>query len=390
MGIKLTVLLLLITGSILPMNAQSRKVPGVVVNYIPASTNTYIGSPAICILPDGGYIASNDYFGSGTTEDQQGLTSVFKSTDKGKSWKKISEIKGQFWSNLFVHQKVLYIMGTWKHSGNFILRRSLDGGVTWSEPSDGQNGLLLEGEYHTAPTPVVIHDGRIWRALENTKSLPTAPGIHFKAMVISAPVNADLLNAANWTTTNCLPSDITFLNGKLRGWLEGNAVVTPEGKMADILRVETTEEGRDLAAIVTISEDGLSASFDPANGFIDFVGGSKKFTIRYDETAKCYWTIANMIPKEFVHLPAAAVRNTLVLSSSADMRNWTVHKVLLHHPDIKKHGFHYVDWQFDGQDIIYLSRTAYDDKMGGANNFHNANYLTFHRIKDFRKLLKRE
>jgi hypothetical protein len=96
-------------------------------------------------------------------------------------------------------------------------------------------------------------------------------------------------------------------------------------------------------------------------------------------------TAANMVKEEFSHLPAAKVRNTLVLKSSPDLKNRTVHKILLEHPDVEKHGFQYVDWQFNGRHIIFLSRTAYDDEYGGAHNYHDANYLTFHRIKNFRK-----
>ena len=44
--------------------------------------------------------------------------------------------------------------------------------------------------------------------------------------------------------------------------------------------------------------------------------------------------------------------------------------------------FQYIDWQFDGEDIIYISRTAYD----GAANFHDANRVTFHRVEGFKKL----
>ena len=33
-------------------------------------------------------------------------------------------------------------------------------------------------------------------------------------------------------------------------------------------------------------------------------------------------------------------------------------------------------------DIIYVLRTAY----GGAHNFHDSNRITFHRVRDFRKL----
>jgi len=363
--------------------SQQDKVPGIVVNHIPASAKVYIGSPSICILPDGDFVASHDHFGPGSTEYKQALTAIFKSTDKGKTWKKISEINGQFWSNLFVHNNELYIMGTWKHHGNFIIRRSTDGGLTWSEPADKNRGLLLEGEYHTAPVPVILHNGRLWRAIENARSTTEKWGIRYSAMVISVPADAYLLNAENWRASNYLTYDSIYLNGHFGGWLEGNAVVTPEGNLVDILRVATSENGRDLAAIVEISEDGTAASFDPLTGFMDFDGGARKFTIRYDKLTKRYWTITNKITEEFADLPAGSVRNTLVLKSSADLRNWTIHKVLLKHPDVKKHGFQYVDWQFDGKDIIFLSRTAYDDIFGGANNYHDANYLTFHRIRNY-------
>ena len=52
--------------------------------------------------------------------------------------------------------------------------------------------------------------------------------------------------------------------------------------------------------------------------------------------------------------------------------------------DVKKIGFQYLDWQFDGADIVAVSRTSYPDGMGGAENFHNSNFLTFHRIHNFR------
>ena len=387
---KRALLLVFIIGIGLQLNAQSKKVPGVAVNHIPAHTGVYIGSPSICILPDGDYVASHDHFGPESTEHESALTAVFRSENRGRTWEKISEINGQFWSNLFVHKGNLYIMGTWKHHGNFIIRRSTDGGNTWSDPVDSRNGLLLEGEYHTAPMPVILHNGRIWRAIENARADTEAWGRRYSAMVISAPVDADLSDAANWTATNYVSYDSTYLNGNFGGWLEGNVVVTPDGKLVDMLRVATSEKGRDMAAIVNISDDGRKASFDPATGFIDFIGGARKFSVRYDPESKRYWTLCNMVKDEYSHLSASGVRNTLVIKSSPDLYNWTVHKILLHHPDVSRHGFQYVDWQFDGKNIIYLSRTAYDDEFGGAHNFHDANFLTFHRIKNFRKLARKK
>jgi hypothetical protein len=73
--------------------------------------------------------------------------------------------------------------------------------------------------------------------------------------------------------------------------------------------------------------------------------------------------------------------------TSRNLRDWKIRKIVLYHPEISKHGFQYPHFVFDGDDIIFLSRTAYDDGQGGADNQHNANYITFHRINDFRKLV---
>lgn len=372
--------------SSLTLFSQKAKPPGVVVDHIPASTQTYVGSPGLCILPNGHYVASHDYFGQGSTEHTCAVTSIFKSTDKGKSWHKIAEINGQFWSSLFCHKGALYLMGTWKHHGDLIVRKSVDGGQNWSNPVDGKNGLIRKGEYHTAPVPVVVYNNRIWRAVEYAASSYASWGKRYSAMVFSAGINDDLLDSGKWQETNFLTYDSTYLEGKFGGWIEGNVVVSPDGKLVNILRVATSETGRDLAAVTTLSKDG-KLEFDRESGFMEMPGGSKKFTIRYDSLTNRYWALVDYVLPRFKNLQASSVRNTLVLMSSADLKNWRLHKTVLSHPDVEKHGFQYVDWMFEGRDIIFLSRTAFDDADGGANNYHDANYLTFHRLKNFRKFV---
>jgi len=367
-------------GQARPDHAQ---VPGVVIDHSPKSSGVYVGSPSIAVLPGGEYVASHDLFGPKTTEHKQAVTRVFRSSDKGKTWSAAAQIRGQFWSTLFVHRGDLYILGTYSHYGNAVIRRSTDGGRSWTEPKDAASGLLLSGRFHCAPVPVVEHGGRLWRAMEDTTS-PRRWGLPFRAMMLSAPVEADLLRAESWTSTNRLPSDPAWLAGKFNGWLEGNAVVTPEGRIVDVLRVDCPEGGK--AAVVSIAKNGRSATFDPATGFLDFPGGAKKFTIRFDAESKRYWSLANYVPPKHRGPRAGGVRNTLALTSSADLRRWTVNCVLLYHPDVSRHGFQYPDWQFDGEDIIAAVRTAYDDGLGGAHNAHDANYLTFHRFGGFRRL----
>ena len=60
--------------------------------------------------------------------------------------------------------------------------------------------------------------------------------------------------------------------------------------------------------------------------------------------------------------------------------------IVLYHPDVSKHGFQYLDWLFEGDDMIVASRTAWGEGASAAPRQHDANYLTFHRLKDFRNM----
>lgn len=359
--------------------------PGVVIDHQPAAGRQYVGSPSIAILPDGTLVASHDFFGPASSEWTAAITDVFASADRGETWKKISRIEGAFWSNLFLHDGHLHLLGPTRHHGPLVIRRSTDGGRTWTTPDGPRTGLLAEGEFHTAPMPVLEHAGRIWRAVEDAAG-GREWGKRYRAMMLSAPVGADLLDRGSWTFSNVLPRDPAWLDGRFTGWLEGNAVATADGRVLDILRVEAGEIER--AAVVAITPDGKTASFDPATGFVDLPGGAKKFAIRRDPAAGAtpvWWMLSNPVPPAFRGTARpAAIRNTLVLSRSEDLRGWERRSVLLHHPDRTKHGFQYVDWLFDGDDLVVVSRTACDDATGGAHNFHDANFLTFHRVKNFR------
>ena len=356
------------------------KTPGVVIDYIPAATRTYVGSPSIVILPDGSYAASHDIFGPRST---QKITRVFRSDDKGKTWRRQGRLDGQWWSGLFVHKGKLYIMGTSRSYGNVVIRRSEDGGKTWTVPRDARTGLLLTGSrYHTSSMPVVVHNGRLWRTMEDNTG---RWGIGFRSFMMSAPVEADLLEAANWTASNRLGRDPKWLGGKFGGWLEGNAVVTPDGHVVNILRAHTASGG--IAAMINVSPDGKVQTFDPKTGFITFPGGCKKFTIRYDPKTRLYYSLANAVLDRYRGKNnVERTRNVMALTSSPDLKKWTVRSIVLEHPDTHKVGFQYSDWQFDGDDLIVAIRMAHPDGVGGAHNQHDANYLAFLRVRNFRQL----
>ena len=357
----------IILAPALEQDAAAATVPGVVVDYSPASSRSYVGSPSLVILPNGDYLASHDLFGPGSTNDQ---TRLFVSRDKGRIWAHQADVSGQYWSSLFLNGGQVYLMGVSHEFGDIVIRRSADGGRTWTTPADTQTGLLaVGGRYHCAPGPVAVHNGRLWRAMEQLA--PGVPGRHFLAFVLSAPLDADLLQAKNWTASRPLDFHPDWPGDN---WLEGNAVATPQGMLVDILRVGL--EYGDRAAMVHLSEDGGAAAFDPAADLIDFPGGGTKFTIRYDPISRRYWSLVN--PQK----SPSAERNILALTSSADLRHWASEAVVLQDPDRDYVAFQYVDWQFEGGDIVAVSRTAF----GGAHSYHDANYLTFHRVHDFRSL----
>ena len=340
-------------------------VPGVVIAHSPAATGQYIGSPSLAILPDGTYVASHDLFGPGTNFDRM---HVYQSADRGRSWRHIAELHGQWWSTLFMHQGALYLLGTSREYGHIVIRRSSDAGHTWTTPRNEYTGLLSATDrYHCAPVPVPIHKDRLWRAFE----LAHGERPQWPAQILSAPVDADLLKAENWQFSESYEH---LWSGSQ--WIEGNVVITPENTLVDILR--TNGQGVDKAALLHISSDGITLSHDREKDLVDFPGGVK-FTIRYDVASGRYWSLCSK------QKDPPAERNTLVLTSSHNLREWILESVVLHHPDVKNHAFQYVDWLFDDEDMVFVSRTACDDGLGGAHNYHDANFLTFHRIEAFRQ-----
>lgn len=350
---------------------------GVAIAHLPANRRRYLGSPSLAILPGGNLVASHDDFGPRSNLDQ---TWLYRSADRGQTWMPLAEITGQYWSTLFVHRESLFLLGTVREYGDIVLRRSDDGGETWTVPRDANSGLLQTGgQYHCAPVPVLRHGGRLWRAMERRQP---AQGWaeNFQALVLSASEDADLLEARAWRCSDPLTFDPAWGFG---GWLEGNVVATPHGTLVNLLRTDT--RGAERAAWVEVSEDGGHLHFDPQTGLVPLPGGCKKFTIRFDADSGLYWSLTNPTKNVSLADVPGSIRNTLALICSPDLRHWEVRAVLWHHPDRRQHGFQYVDWQFDGDDLVAVVRVADDDDDGGAHNAHDANFLMFLRVPQFRE-----
>ncbi|MBR2509765.1 MAG: exo-alpha-sialidase [Lentisphaeria bacterium] len=369
------------------------------LRYQDPRTKTYLGSPSLVILPDGALLASHDYFnGIKNHNGESCLTSIYRSEDSGKTWKQITHIIGAFWMTMFTVGNSVYGIANTQEYGDVVIRRSDDGGFTWTTPEDENNGVLLRSgpkrvtpNYQITPGTTII-DNRIYLPLDDLQTYPGGPGWgpqFFHTCVLSAPVDADLLNPANWTLSNKVAFDGTKYNDPefadaQSGWLEGNIVKAPDGTLANIIRMHLNT--RDKAGYLTLSKDGTKLDFDYENGIIDFQSARSKFKIAQDPVSGLYITFCNKVVGDY-----KTIRNYLVMAASRDLRHWQHLTDVMKddsHSDPEesklKTGFQYVDWKFDGDDIIYLVRVSYD----GANNYHDSNRIWFCRMENYAQYMK--
>lgn len=364
-------------------------VPGTVVNYIHPEDYTYDfsgrspASPSIVRLPDGALLASHDIFWG---KEGQNTSVLLRSPDDGRTWRFVNFLYPCFWGKLFLHRDRLYMLATSTEYGALLIGRSDDGGETWSAPTELiAAGSREAGGPHKAPMPVIEHNGRLWTGIDYGS---WTLGSHASGLV-SVPADADLLDAASWTIMPFLPYDPewpgTAVGPNRAGLLEGNAVVTPDGKLVNMLRYQTNNNtpGYGLAIMLAADANRPEQRLEHYKT-VPFHGNLSKFTVYYDTRSAQYWSLVNRA----VAPDKAGQRNVLTLVRSDDLEQWHIVRDILDYEtngwpeDFKKVGFQYVDWIFDGDDILFASRTA----INGAYNFHNANYLTFHRIAGFRAL----
>lgn len=364
--------------------ARTGESVGCVVNYLHpddeayAFSGRYLCSPSLVRHPDGYLLASMDVYAG---EHPQNLTLIYRSDDDGKSWRYVSELMPCFWGKMFIHKGELYMLACSTEYGDLLIGKSNDGGENFSAPVTllrGSNGKKGNCGVHKNPQNMLCRGGRLWGTLE-WGSWGNKVFCH-AAMMMSCDIDADLLSPESWSFTEPRPFD--NFAPELEGLplntmtIEGTPVEAPDGRLLNIMRF-----GKFGNVIAYEADEANPDAPLKYSHCIEFPANFSKFMIKYDERSGNYFSVATRVWDR----ERKRARNLLSLMCSPDLENWRVVRDIFDYRDCDddKVGFQYVDFSIEGDDLIFLCRTA----LNGAHSYHDSNYSTFHRIENFRSLL---
>jgi len=360
--------------------------PDRVVNYLHprddayAFSGRYLCSPTLVRTPSGALVAGMDVFEGG---GPQNLTLLFRSEDDGATWRYLCELFPAYWGALFTHRGALYLLGTSTENGHVLIGASYDEGSTWTKPT-----LLFAGGcpkscgWQRQPLPIITHNGKIVTSIDyGSWGSPTKYG----AATLFAPEDADLLDPTSWTI-----SDITYYNKDWPGspegdgitLLEGSVYEAGDGRLINLLRMQINNASPSYGKACLLELD--PSHLERAPKFLKIIdmptGANSRTHVLRDPAGGKYWGIGNLVTDPEI----PCMRSVMALTVSDDGCNWRVAKILLDYSYLssKDVGFQYASFIFDGEDILYVTRTAFN----GAHNFHDANCQTFGRVKNFRDL----
>ncbi len=404
----------------------------------PQPKNVYCYSPGLARCPTGRLVATMDIGGRGVKtlkglkKDAKGRPyrgKAFTSDDHGRTWTHRVDMP-LLHARPFVAGTSLYVLG---HYGDLVIVRSDDWGETWSEPA-----TLTDGQHwHQAPCNVWHAGGCVYLVMERrvTRKLRTWPVAELAPVLMRGKIDADLTKRENWTFASALrfrdvmpPDTIAKLDyfgvpfytvdpikgrhvAPLRGcapmgWLETNVVqildpdhiwYDPSGKTFHLfMRAHTGGTGYAALAKVVEKDDGSMTTMletVPSGRkvlWLPMPGGQMKFHMLYDAKTKLYWLLSSQatdsmtdalkLPANRYNLPNNE-RHRLQLHFSKNCVDWCF-GCLVAVGGSSKQGRHYASMVIDGDDLHVASRSG-DEK---AKSAHDGNFISFHTVKDFRRL----
>ena len=395
---------LLLSACSTPYNCGRLLAGEKVLTTSPNPDSIYLYTPAIAEGFGGRFVVAVDYGGPGTYSldgpksdfgdyKAGNQIRVLLSDDKGKTWRETPARIPMMHEILFKAGGSLYMIG---HSGRLLITRSDDNGETWSEPAV----LCPEPRWHQSCTAVDVYDGKVTLVYEKwVAEKHKWPGVG--PVLMQAREDADLTDPSNWKFSELYnPGD--DMEAARPSGIPVNAPGAPGMLETNVIRVHNPANpfydatGKSVALLARAStgfpdigvmlkgyerEDGSLAigRFRKNEGEVYFVhipGGDLKFHILYDPESRLYWLLHSQIDGRMNY------RRRLALSYSPDLLRWTFAGLVAVGPTDHS-ARHYATMIQDGDDLFIVSRSG-DER---ARTAHDGNIVTFHRIKDFRKLI---
>ena len=395
---------LLLSACSTPYNCGRLLAGEKVITTSPNPDSIYLYTPAIAEGFGGRFVVAVDYGGPGTYSldgpksdfgdyKAGNQIRVLLSDDKGRTWRETPARIPMMHEILFKAGGSLYMIG---HSGRLLITRSDDNGETWSEPAV----LCPEPRWHQSCTAVDVYDGKVTLVYEKwVAEKHKWPGVG--PVLMQAREDTDLTDPSNWKFSELYNPDDDMEAARPSG-IPVNAPGAPGMLETNVIRVHNPANpfydatGKSVALLARAStgfpdigvmlkgyerEDGSLAigRFRKNEGEVYFVhipGGDLKFHILYDPESRLYWLLHSQIDGRMNY------RRRLALSYSPDLLRWTFAGLVAVGPTDHS-ARHYATMIQDGDDLFIVSRSG-DEK---ARTAHDGNIVTFHRIKDFRKLI---
>jgi hypothetical protein len=351
----------------------------------------YMHDPGMSRLPSGAILVAAPCLErpERTSFDVVGWqTFVSRSSDGGKTFSTVATLPYSD-ATPFVLGGRLHMFVQKKKWEDVLLTTSDDEGATWREPV-----ALFRGSYWNCHTAMVEENGRLYWALQTRD-------YRGGVVVIAGDTRKDLLDPASWTMSSEAlhpETPAALVSGRNKTaedwWLEPN-VVSVRGRMRVFLR--TILDGYAATSLAAVCDLTLGEGGAMALAFSHFAavpGAQNKCFVLRDEPSRLFWMLSNLAAdSEGVVFDWDEVRRTggflagpgndrrfLALSYSVDALNWFPAGCVARTSDLHQ-SFMYPAAGVDGDDLVLISRTS----VHGRDQ-HDADLVTFHRVRGFRAL----
>lgn len=357
----------------------------------------YVEGPGLVRLDDGTLLAVVPVVPREKWSEERRLehsvVHILHSRDGGKTWEALSDLP-YYSAAPWVDRGTLYLFANKpgvgkKRNADLLLLRSTDGGRTWSEPV-----TLATGYFWNCHTAMVQRDRRIYWAVDDMSF-----GMNRGPRLVAGDLSGDPMKKEAWRISDPVPfpgvpesvSNPIFA-AQPSQYLEPN-VIEVNGKLRVLTAVKIKRPSvAGLCGILDATDDGTKLELK-FNRFSAMPGGQLKFCVIRDDVSQMFWATANLAvdsedtfgwskaDDEKGHFKAVAGdRRFLMLSYSLDGLNWFPAGCVARAGKLSQ-SFMYARPVIDGDDLAIIARSSVN-----APNQHDADYATFHRVKNFRQL----